>query len=224
MFDLFIDGKGERRIGQIVRWGCGIMLGAVAAGVVFLSIFIVLGKFTLISKHAKTIIMVQELGKHPASSAGAILIGAVVVAAGVIGALSALQKRWRGVIASALAVCLTFHVFYYFIYLPPYDMMFKSPKTFAAAVNREADGAEVAVAVRVPEHLMFYLNRKYQYIGDEAKLPAYLAESGPEARYCVMLEEQWSNLKKNGGGSNAVEVYRDTLDGHKVVIVRSGGR
>jgi len=221
MLDSFISGKGERLIEQIAKWAVAVMLGAAAVIIALASVVVVFDKVAVFTKNAKVLAMVGDLVKSHAASAG--VIGAAMVLVGLMGTVLALKRRWGGAITALVIVGAAGVVFTYFVFNPIEDP-FRSPKDFAATVNKLAGSAEVAMYGDLPQSITFYCHRKYHLIANPEELRAYLAAGGPGPKYCVMPAANLGDLKKSADApAAAVSVYKDMVCGDELVLVRGGG-
>ena len=231
MLDSFISGKGDRLIEQISKWTVAVMLGAAAVIIAVAAAVVFLNKVTLFAKNAKVLAMVGDLTRNHAAVAG--VIAAVIVLAGLAGAVWALKRRWGGAIAALVIVGAAGVVFTYFIYNPVADP-FQSPKSFVAQVNGRIGDADVALYGNVPQAFTFYAHRKYILIAGAEEVPAhpvasteklraYLAPGGAGPRYCVMPAGNLGDLKNSDGATTAVSVCEDTIYRDGLVLVKGGG-
>jgi len=220
MFDLFISGKGDRIVEQISKWVVAVMLGATAVVIVIAAMVLVLDKVALFTKNAKALAIVGNLTRNHAAVAG--VIAAVMVLTGLAGAVWALKCRWGGAIAALVIVGAAGVVFTNFIYNPVADP-FESPKSFVAQANGRIGDAELAVYGNLPQSVMFYFHRKYEYTKDPEELRAFLASKNSGPRYCVMFEKDLDDLKGSDGTPVAVVVYKSTACDKELVLVKGEG-
>ena len=219
MLDSFINGRGERLIEQIAKWAVAVMLGASAAIVALATVVVILDKAALFTKDTKDLFRVGELVRIHAAEAG--VLSAVVLAAGVIGAVSAMKRRWGRAITALVIVGAAGCVFTYFILYPINDR-FKTSKSFETKINELAGDAEMGWYGDLPQTITFYNHRKYRFINNAEELRAYMAAGTSGEKYCLMPAAKLNDLTGGSGSPATAVILKDRVGSQDVILVRSG--